>query len=232
MKSLLTILTLILTSVSYAGLPVEVLTPVDGIYVPRGFDSNDDSEVILSGYLPNLCHKSPRSAMVQNGDTLEITVTSLKYDKTNPYCPEMVVPFVERVSLGVLPKGIYNIVVNGKSVLEKKSKILIEKAQSNDIDSNVYANVHNVMAAQGSDSVTLSGYTPSDCFVLDDVKFVSNGTNTYSVLPLMKQVNDFCPRKMVAFSKEVQLPHTLKRKKLLLHVRVMNGKSLNTIYSK
>ena len=40
-----------------------VLVPVDNVYSPKGFDANDNSEVIVSGFLPNLCYKNRRRFM-------------------------------------------------------------------------------------------------------------------------------------------------------------------------
>jgi hypothetical protein len=224
---------MMMVSVAHAaGVPVETLVPVERIYVPKGFDSNDSAEVIISGYLPNLCHKSPMTKVTVKGSTLEIKVSSLKYDKTNPFCPEMVVPFIERVNLGILKNGTYKIEVNKDSKYKKVSEISIDKAEESKIDNFIYANVHNILSKPGSRSVVLKGYTPSDCLVLDEIRFISNGVDTYSVLPIMKQVNDFCPMKMVPFTYTAKMPEELNGKSLLLHVRVMNGKSVNSLYYK
>ena len=94
----------------------------------------------------------------------------------------------------------------------------------------VYANVDYIETTQGSRIALLKGYNPSDCFEFDRVQFISNERDTYSVLPIMKQVREFCPMKMVPFEILVVVPRTLSVEKLLLHVRVMNGKSVNAIF--
>ena len=35
------------------------LVPVENVYTPRGFDSNDNAEIVITGYLPNLCYQNP-----------------------------------------------------------------------------------------------------------------------------------------------------------------------------
>lgn len=234
MKSLLVFALILHGFVAYAGTPKEVQVPVEDIYSPVGFDTNDTSEVVITGWLPNLCHKNPMTKTTINGKNIDIKVTALHYHVSNPFCPEMIVPFTETVKLGLLDKGQYKITVNGKSVFEKKSSIKINEARSSAVDNHIYANVDYVdtQIDETKDVVALKGYNPSDCLVLDEVKFVSNKNNAYSVLPVMKQLRDFCPMKMVPFSYEVEVPKTLNKQKVLLHVRVMDGKSVNTIYQK
>ena len=214
-----------------AGVPIEVQLPVDNVFVPFGFDSNDNSEVIISGLLPNLCHKSPYAEVSVNGNKIDIKMKGLRYDASNPYCPEMVVPFVEKVELGILNKGNYEILVNGKSPFEYRSEISVMESSSNSIDEDVYARVDRVDQEEGSRIVRLKGYNPSDCYELDEIKVMDNKKDVYSVLPKMRKVSSFCPMKMVPFSYEMEVPKNLKADKVLLHVRVMNGKSVNSLFS-
>lgn len=216
--------------VALASTPVEIKTPIENIYSPNGFDSNDNVEIIIEGYLPNLCHKSPTSKVKVVGSKIQIDVTALRYDASNPFCPEAIVPFVETVKVGLLDKGNYDIVVNGKSIYQKAGTIQVNEATSNSVDEHVYANVDSVMKESGSREVELRGYTVSDCFVLDDINIVDNGSDVYSILPKMKQISDFCPMKMVQFSYKMEVPSKLKKDKVLLHVRGMNGNSVNTLF--
>ncbi len=216
---------------SYAGTPIETEVPINDVYSPMGFDSNDSSEVIVSGFLPNLCHKSPMTKAEIKGNKIDIKVTALKYDASNPFCPEIIVPFVKSINVGLLNKGNYEITVNGKSPYEKKSKIFIAESTSNAVDEYIYANVHYVEKEEGSRVVALKGYNVSDCLVLDEVKFLSNKVNAYSVLPKMKKIRDFCPMKMTPFSYDVEVPNTIPANKILLHVRGMDGSSVNSLFN-
>ena len=208
-----------LWGVAVAGTPIATIIPVDHIYSPKGFDSNDNTEIIISGHLPNLCHKAPQTKVEVKGRQIEVTMEAYRYDASNPFCPEVIIPFVESVSVGVLDKGIYNITVNGKSVFEKKASIGISESTSDAIDDYAYANVEYVEKSLGSDVVKLRGYNPSDCFQFEEIIVVSNNKDTYSVLPKMKKISDFCPMKMVPFSYEMVVPDTIKAEKVLLHVR-------------
>lgn len=214
----------------HASTPVETYVPIEHVYSPVGFDSNDRTEVVVEGVLPNLCHKSPVTTSKIVGNTIKITVKALKYDSSNPFCPEIALPFVSAVNVGLLDKGNYDIVVNGKTVFEKKSAIEVAEASSDAVDDFIYANVDHVEKHEGSRVVDLKGYNPSDCLQLDKVEYYDNAKDTYSVLPKMKQVSTFCPMKMVAFTFPTEVPTKLESEKVLLHVRVMEGKSVNAIF--
>lgn len=216
--------------VAVASTPVEIMTPIEHIYSPKGFDSNDNTQIIIEGYLPNLCHKAPTSVVTVDGSKINIRVTALRYDASNPFCPEAIVPFVETVTVGLLDKGNYDIVVNGKSLYEKNGAIEVAEATSNSVDEHVYANVDTVVKQAGTREVELRGYSVSDCFILDEINVVDNGSDVYSVLPKMKQISDFCPMKEVPFSYKMVVPEKLKRDKVLLHVRGMNGNSVNSLF--
>lgn len=233
MKTMFQVLAVLALSsgVAIASTPVEIMAPIDHIYSPVGFDSNDNTEVIIEGYLPNLCHKAPTSSVTVTDKKININVTALRYHPSNPFCPEAIVPFVETVKVGLLDKGDYDIVVNGRSIYEKRSAISVAEATSNSVDEHVYANVEYVEKQAGSREVTLKGYNPSDCFVLDEINVVDNGKDVYSVLPKMKQISDFCPMKMIPFEYKMDVPKKLKKDKVLLHVRAMNGLSVNSLFN-
>ena len=89
MKNLMAVAVL-LGSVAHAGTPVEKMIPVDHAFIPAGFDSNDSVEIVITGYLPNLCHKAPSAKVEITGTKVDVKMTSLYYQESNPFCPEMV----------------------------------------------------------------------------------------------------------------------------------------------
>jgi len=216
----------------HASTPIEKRVPVDHVYSPKGFDTNDSVEVVVSGFLPNLCHRAPRAKATVNGDTVNVELKSLYYQPSDPFCPPVVVPFIETLNLGLLNKGNYKIVVNGGQEGRGESKLKITESTSDAIDDFVYAGVEYVEKQEGSRTVTLKGYNPTDCYELDKIQSVSNGTDTLAVLPIMKKVHDFCPLKMIPFSYDFEVPASsdLKTDTILLHVRRMEGKSVNTLF--
>lgn len=226
----LTFLLVFLLSQVQASVPVEKLVPVDHLFVPAGFDSNDTSEVVITGFLPNLCHKSPSAKVTKSGKKISIEVSSLYYHESNPFCPEMIVPFVETVKLGLLDKGQYEITVNGKSPWELNEKLAIAESTSASVDNHHYAYVNYIDKETAAGEVVLKGYNPSDCFELDRIEYLSNKKDSLSILPIMKQVRGFCPMKMVPFSYKWRVPTDLEASKVLLHVRTMDGNSVNAVF--
>jgi hypothetical protein len=231
MKFLLLTLIVLPFSLVYAD-PQIILAPVDHVYVPVGFDSNDSAEVIVTGKFPNACY-SRNDIEVKVTDTLiDIKITAIKPDaqKTaSRACPEMIVPFKEIVSLGNLQGGHYDIRVNSGATNPLKEKLTVLEAQSSAIDDHIYSAVEWVQKIDKNRFV-LHGERYSNCIDLDHVKVVSNNNDTLSVLPIMKQLSDHCPMKMMPTAYEVKLDFTsLKTLKPLIYVRTMDGKSVNSI---
>lgn len=211
--------------------PIEVVAPINHVFSPFGFDSNDNSQVIISGYLPNLCYKAPRSIVKIHDNKVDIKVVSLKYNAENTNCAEMIVPFVQAVDLGVMDKGNYDVVINGNSEYEHRTTLGVSRASSDAVDDFVYADVEYVdKNVGGKRTIVLKGYNPSDCFVLDKIDIEDNNKDVYSIEPKMKQISEFCPEKMVPFEYEMQVPEKLKADQVLLHVRSIKGRSVNSIF--
>lgn len=210
----------------------EANVPVDHVYAPAGFDSNDNSEIVVSGFLPNLCYKAPQHSISMKDGKINVSMKAIKNQAGMGFCADVIVPFIEYINLGVLDKGQYNIAVNENSQWEKKSKMVIAEASSSSIDEVIYANVEEVVRSDdGSRKVILKGYNPSDCFALKEIEVKDNGVDVYSVLPKMKQIKSFCPKKMMPFSYEFEVPQNLEADKVLLHVRVMDGRSVNAFFN-
>lgn len=237
MKKSTVLMSMLLSTISAAsadGINTSVVVapiPVTHIYSPLGFDSNDNVEVIVKGYLPNLCYRAPNTKTQVNGQTIEIQVTAL-HPSANVMCAQIAMPYLEAAQVGVLDKGDYGIVVNPAEPNSRSSSINIVAATSSAIDDNVYANVTSVERVPGTRTVFLKGTNPVDCYELAQIKSFSNGKDTYSVLPIMKQVSATCNVKSVAFSYKWDVPTDLSsiEQEPLLHVRVMNGKSFNTLF--
>lgn len=223
-----------LSSIVFASTPVEKRVPVDHVYAPKGFDSNDSVEIVVSGVLPNLCHRSPRAIAVVEGRTIKVEMKSLYYLPSDPFCPEVVVPFIEVVNLGLLEKGDYTVVVNEGQSVKTEGALEIAEAthQTSEADDFVYAGVEYIEKKEGTRKVQLKGYNPTDCYELDRIQTVANGKDTLAVLPIMKKVREFCPMKMIPFQYEFEVPRKsdLTSDVILLHVRRMEGKSVNTLF--
>lgn len=224
---------LLLPGLMYAAVPrqIESEIPVSHVFAPAGFDSNDSAEVVVSGYLPNLCYRAPRSHVEVKGNKINIGLKAYRNVENYSFCAQVILPYVEIVNIGLLDQGKYQLAVNEASPYEKKVDMKVAEASSNSIDDFVYANVNQVINVPNSRKVILKGINPSDCFQLNKIEVVDNGSDVYSVLPKLRQISEQCPRKDVPFSYEFNVPENLKADQVLLHVRIMDGKSLNALYN-
>ena len=238
MKNSTVVMSLLLTSTAAFAEPrnsspvVLAPVPVSHVYSPQGFDSNDNVEVVLKGYLPNLCYRSP-SALPKVKDQ-SIQIQAVAYRPTGHVeCAQVAIPFLETAQVGVLDKGDYGISVNPGESNSRSSSIHIAEATSSAIDDFVYANISSVERVPGTRTVMLKGTNPVNCFDLDQIKYISNGKDSYSVLPIMKQVSANCETKPVAFNYMWEVPTELSATEPapLLHVRIMNGKSVNEVFN-
>lgn len=230
MKKILIVLALISSPLFAADQQKSVQTkvPVDHLYVPKGYDSNDKVELVVEGYLPNLCYQNPDSVIKVEGNTINVTIVANYTNSEEGFCAEMIVPFTHVFSTGFLDKGDYNIVVNGKH----SSSLFVSESSSDAIDDEIYANVEHVEQIRGEQKVIVKGHHPSFCVEFDRFEVFHNENDTYSVLPITKKVSDFCPMKMIPFEYELDVPSDLKRNRVLIHVRSMNGNSVNSIFAR
>jgi hypothetical protein len=206
--------------------PVEIYNT----YIANGFDNNDAITVTVSGALPNTCYFSPHTEVVNLNGEVRVMVFAYYDENRANKCLQMKVPFLVDAQLGILESGDYAIVAqSGYTVLGTK-KLNVAKSQGPAGDGYLYANVQFVEDNDWDRTLKMSGVNPSDCFELDRVEVYSNGVDTYSILPILKKVKEECLPIPTRFSYEVEIPLTLKREKVLLHIRVMNGQSLTFLY--
>lgn len=223
MKNIMMILVLGF-SLDVVGATLEPI-PTQRVYTPKGFDSNDSAEVIVTGFLPNLCYRNPKHKVVQNGSDLSITVEATKIEES--YCPEVIVPYLEVVDLGVLDPRKYTVHVNEKTQTPLRESIEIVQRSRGRIDEAIYPIVFNVKYKKSDNTILIEGYKPSDCFEFDRVEFYSDRKNLITVLPKMKKIRDFCPRKLMPVSVRRKLPNLVNSVVTLIHVRSLNQESKN-----
>ncbi len=219
-------LTLITTSTLFAR-SEEVQIESENIHVPKGFDSNDKVEVVVTGLLPSTCYRRPVAEAKVNGHNVTINLKATKVEESSTVCILALIPYMVSVPLGQLKEGSYAIAVNPGTADFKNSAIAIEAPNSQSIDNFTYANVQSVTKITGTNKVLLKGAHPSSCMVIDRVDVVANPNNdTFSILPIVKQVEPICDRMIKPFTQEVELPLSLK-KSIVVHVRKIDGSASN-----
>lgn len=223
MKKQIILASILLAAASQAFAGVS-LAPVKHLYIPVGFDSNDSVEVVITGSFPNPCYSRNLVSVDVRGEQIAIEVNAIRRE-TKAGCPLMQIPFKEVVSLGNLQGGRYNVIVNN----QLNDSLIVNEAISNSVDDHLYAAIDQ-LEMKGPNDYVLHGWRYSNCVELDRVEVVSNGKDTLSVLPVMKQLTTFCPMKMMPVAYPVKFNFkSLKTNEPLIHVRTMDGKSFNTI---
>lgn len=202
----------------------EVNLQVEHVYVPKGFDSNDNSEVVVTGWYPTPCYEWSRAVVHKEQDSLNVNIKAFVKEGMDTVCIDMAVPYVESVKLGALREG--RLVLTVDAI---KSHIEVTKASSSSNDDYLYGQVRRV-SSEGKDLV-LEIELPSTCIELDRIQAVSNGIDTCSILPIMKKVKDICPRNPQTIKQRFPMPaECLKTEKVLFHVRSLEGKAVNFLF--
>jgi hypothetical protein len=216
-------------------LPKLVTSPVDRAFVPTGFDTNDNTEVILQGYFPNTCYKvGPTTFVVDEvNKTIEIEASSYKYTGG---CALVMVPFIQTVSVGMLKSGTYIISVKDRPATVT-APLGVTDATTSNPDDFLYAPVATVSIENVDESrfVVVEGEWPHmliGCMVMKEVKQnIINGV--IIVQPIAEIIDDQrCDDEQYQWNFKVQSEITdpMTESDYLLHVRVASGSSLNRYY--
>lgn len=230
------VLPLLLSAIPVAHALEVISAPVDHLFVPAGFDNNDNVEVVVSGHFPSSCYSRNKVDVNVVADRIEVKITAIDRRASAEKCIDVAVPFVEVVTVGNLQAGSYKIHVNESSKSRLTGKLSVAESRSHSMDDFVYSYVDHIelgFAGGTSGSAWLRAQLPSPCLEFDHVEYLSNGSDVISIMPIMKQVSDFCPMKMVPY--EIPLRYDLSAlpaKQVLLFSRSMDGKSVSTIVKK
>lgn len=217
-------------------IPPEVVpSPVNHLFVPRGFDNNDSVEVVVTGKYPNPCYIRNNSTVKIRNNKVMVTVTALLRENGED-CDPMAVPFAESITIGNLQAGSYEIIVNEGTPFRLNETLNVDVSRSTGVDEHIYAIVDYVdygFTGGLSGNAVIMARSPSDCVVFDRVEYLSNGKDTLSVLPIMKRVSDNCREKVKRFQIPIRFqPRVYSHKDVLLFVRSIEGKSVHSMFSK
>lgn len=225
------LISLAFSSFLYAG-PIVVNAPVDHLFVPNGFDNNDNVEVVVTGNFPNTCFSRNKVEVSIKEENINVTITALSTTHEKSDCPKIEIPFMENVTIGNLQAGEYKINVNNKL----HEKLNVEIASSRSVDNHLYALINYIdLGFTGglSGDAMLVGRIHESCLSLDSIEYLSNGKDTLSILPIMKKVSDDCTGERKYLELPVKFaPRAFSSDKVLLFVRTMDGKSVSSLIDK
>ncbi len=203
---------------------------VHAIFVPGGFDDNDESQVILDGYLPSTCYRLSHNTAALDAATGAIKVVQYARKFAEP-CLPMRVPFTSEVRLGVLPHAAFKVNVQGAA----EANLTVTEALNGGPDDYLYAPVESAQvaydSAAGNYVATISGRLTNSCLEWGEVKVLDQG-KVLVIQPILTMRDEQgCIATETPFERKVVLPGRLADGRHLLHVRSLNGKAVNAMFS-
>ena len=218
---------LALAGVAFADEPRSV--GATNLFVPQGYDDNDEIVVVLDGVLPSTCYQLAIPEVQTDYSTRKITVDIKAHLNPGP-CVNVPVPFEQEIDLGSLAAGEWSI---GTTVSHLESKLLIHKASTANPDEYLYAPIDSVSVTLNPDtgrwSAELTGDILATCLSFQETKLLEED-KVLVVLPILTQKDEECRPTSEHFKREVLLPSNLAPGRYLLHVRSLNGRGVNHLF--
>lgn len=242
MSKILMSLLLTSTSVFAADFLTEVEVPIENTFVPhRGYDDNDNIQIVVHGLLPNSCYQIGKTTVEQKNGRYTIKQFATKDEGSfcsqegnlPPHLQQMV-PFTNEIELGALKEGTYNIDFKTMNSEINSRSFQVSQASVQTVDSLRYAAVSNAVIPEviydtNNVTVNLMGVFTNTCTTFDQIQILKQD-DVYVVLPTVKVRNDVqCIQMMIPFEKKISLGEITKGE-FLVHVRSQSGRSVNRIF--
>lgn len=232
------ILFLLLGSTSFAkpfNISVKTVThqPKD-VFIPNGFDNNDLSQIVIEGYYPNSCYQTGLLDFSVNTHEKTITINDTVYLHEQPVCARVLTKYTKVVNLGVLMEGSYKVLIGDKAgKYIERGTLGVKVATTASPDDYLYAPVDKIQRDQLSPhTVYLKGHFTNSCMSMDRVEVLTQVENkTIVFLPIAKWTPSKNCKTVTPgeeFSYPVSLPEAPSGK-YLMHIRSLNGQSVNEI---
>ena len=206
---------------------VEISVPVQQVFTPKGFDTNDNAQIVVTGAYPNSCYKMGPTDVKIDPLTKTIRVDVKAFYTTNSYCLMLYIPFAQAVSVGVLPEGQYKLIVNS----QPSGEVPVKLATKDQPDDYVYATVWT-LSRRSERRFELQGFLPDSCSQISEIRVLEEKGDVFTILPIVKLSRgcepDLTPANL-NYTVEFDVPAGLKGKKLF-HVRSLNGAGINQIF--
>ena len=222
-------------------MPVLTTAPIRNIFVPVGFDDNDTVEIIVHGHFKDSCNKVGPALGTVDDDTKEVAVAlrSLKYEGNE--CIKMQVPFLQSIKLGQVPAGNYTVFAENLADSVAPKTLQVAEATTATADDALYAPVDAVdlspvVGTKGRYTLTVSGIFPKSevgCMKMQELK-VLPFEDVLVVLPIAAFNSNVaeCVKSSSPFERKFKIEKEVElqlKRDTLIHVRVLNGQSLNKV---
>ncbi len=249
-------LTSFVSATSHAQIPQPaiVAAPIENVYIPSGFDSNDNVQIVVEAQLLDTCHRrGPTPTATIDAEHHTITVNFPVYKYSGSFCATIVTNAHETLNLGTLPPGHYTVRVQRANEnqhsedypLVDAGRFYVGPAISADPDSALYADVANVhvrpirVVQVGNRRRTIyaafiTANQRKTCINIGRLGLSgSPQSNVIELLPVMNIEGDInaptCRNTTNQMTYHIELPSFVVGRKLI-HVRSMNGQAHNLIH--
>ncbi len=205
------------------------LTPanLDRVYLPRGYDSNDNIQIVGEGVFPNTCYRPSNVEVKIDSDARKVFLGPVAFEYPGS-CLQVEMPFHRTIEIGVLDSGSWQVVRRSDGFTLGKLEVV--RALSESPDDFLYAPISQAYFKQeaGSAQILLTGNLLSSCMRLDDVR-LSIFDDVIIVQPIVRlDEGSDCKSGEFPFKSWTAIDF-LRRKRYLLHVRSMNGHAVNSL---
>jgi hypothetical protein len=213
-----------------------ILLSATKVFVPKGFDDNDQIQVVIDGWLNNSCESADAAKVNINHETREIEVLPMGVRKEG-VCAQVRRRYNLTASVGVLPAADYRVYANDRMVDEA---LAVAEANSSGPDDFSYAEIDRVTVDYAPDrdyalmdsrwSVILEGRLTNSCQKLSEIRVIDS-SDTIEVLPITRSEGAECRPVSQGFVERAFLPDYTTPGRFLLHVRSANGQAVNQVFS-
>ena len=215
------------TPVQVSVTPSKSAVSFDKVFVPRGFDSNDNVEIVGVGNFAHSCYHMAPTDVIVDQQAHTITLSPVAY-RIGGMCLQVELPFARVVEVGIVDPGHYQILQAADH--KDLGTIEVEQAKTGATDNFLYAPITQAFYSEknGTGQVQLTGNFPNSCMRLKEVRS-SVSADTIVILPIVEMKdNGNCLSQSTAFKTVTNLSK-IKPGQYLLHVRSMNGNSINDV---
>jgi hypothetical protein len=203
--------------------PSLIETHFNQVYVPEGFDDNDNVQIFGVGVYPTACYRNAETTVNVDevNKTITIVPTAFYY---NGICLQVLLPFERVIDVGILKAGVYSIFQNNSQTV--LGQVNVRHALQAEPDDELYAPVSQVFVrtVNGMSQITITGEMPSGCMALKEIR-VDVQKDVIVLLPIVEMKIAGCKKEKYSFESTKSV--SIKPGQYMMHVRSMNGKSIN-----
>ena len=225
-----------LTAHSNINNPKLKITAPKGVYLPQGFDSNDNVEIIFDGYYSNACFRAGLSTVHVDQELQKIYVSDSSLYYGHDFCAAVIVPYSKVTDAGILKPGHYSVLFqHSRENFVESGYMQVVRATTENKDDHLYANVEKIRYIashpEHGPHLVLNGSHTNTCQKVDYINVNQNPeSNVVEVLPIALMERGGCEHAPngIPFEAIAQIDE-LPPGKHLIHTRILNGRSTNEI---